>query len=455
MIRLLSLLRIIGIAGVIPVSTSLAEPTLAPLPISPLWKSEEFQKVLTGSYGIDSRIEPVITVDEEEYLNDAAELMAKGDRDAAISLFEGASITQESPAMLFTLANLQFEAGEAESAAETFRNAFARFPNFRDAHRNLAISLIELEEYEEAQKHLIRAVELGASDGLTLGMLGYCHAIDENYQSSLQSYRLAQISMPKEVQWKMGEAVALQQTHQTVAAIALYREILKQNPTDTMVWKNLAYALQQNEDETAAISAFEILEAFGAGGPSERLTLGHLYLANDLSSAALHAYANALKEPENLPSLTSIVSALRFLGDREHWNKAEKLHALILAAYPNADDAELTRIGALIAFENGDQDEAIATIRELVENDPLDGQAIITLGRFHQTRKELVEAEMVLEQAALLPEHAANAYLQLGRISVEKGEYQEAVERIEKSHDRNPRPSVTTYLEAVRKLVRD
>jgi len=39
-----------------------------PLPIDPLWQSETFRETVTGSFGIDSRIEPRITVDEEFYL---------------------------------------------------------------------------------------------------------------------------------------------------------------------------------------------------------------------------------------------------------------------------------------------------------------------------------------------------------------------------------------------------
>ena len=45
-----------------------ADTEVKPLPIDSLWESEGFLKALTASYGIDSRIEPRITVDEEHYL---------------------------------------------------------------------------------------------------------------------------------------------------------------------------------------------------------------------------------------------------------------------------------------------------------------------------------------------------------------------------------------------------
>ncbi|MEM9018824.1 MAG: hypothetical protein AAGC68_17580, partial [Verrucomicrobiota bacterium] len=124
--------------AVIPLAVESAEP----LPIDPLWQSESFQKSVTGSYGIDTRIEPRLTTDEEFYLRAVAEAMAAGDRSKAIEELEGSSLLPESPAMLFQLGGLRFEEGNLDASAETFRSAIDLFPNFRDAHRNLAIALV-------------------------------------------------------------------------------------------------------------------------------------------------------------------------------------------------------------------------------------------------------------------------------------------------------------------------
>ena len=76
------------------------------LPIDPLWKSESFRKAITGSYGIDSQIEPRITTDEEFYLDAAATAMADQDRKRAISTLSDSSLLERSPAMLFMLGTL-------------------------------------------------------------------------------------------------------------------------------------------------------------------------------------------------------------------------------------------------------------------------------------------------------------------------------------------------------------
>ena len=149
-----------------------------PLPIDPLWQSETFRKSLTATYGIDSRIEPRITEDEAFYLEQVGTSMAANDRPAAIKALTDSSLLEGSPAMLSTLASLQFEEGKADEAVKHFTAAIEKFTNFRDAHRNLAVVYVQLEDFEKAKTHLVRALELGSQDGLTAGLLGYCHARD-------------------------------------------------------------------------------------------------------------------------------------------------------------------------------------------------------------------------------------------------------------------------------------
>ncbi|MEM6279081.1 MAG: tetratricopeptide repeat protein [Verrucomicrobiota bacterium] len=422
-------------------------------PTSDLWKSPQFQRMVTGSYGIDSRIEPLITVDEEEYLQDGAELLAKGDREGAIELYEGASILPQSPAMMFSLASLKFEEGEFEEAKKSFLSALESFPNFRDAYRNLGMALIQLNEIEEAETALVRAVELGAKDGISLGLLGYCHAIDGDFQAALQSYRLAQVTMPDEIEWKLGEARCLAELGQTEEAVGLYRELLKTLPTSSMLWLSLGFSLQQLGDEKGAIHALEVARTFEELNANGLLSLGHLYLGQNLREDALLAYQGAIQTVPPISESDS-TEALRYLVDYNFYEEAKTFDESVLARYPDAKDPQLLRLRALIEFETGEPDKAIDTIRSLVKEDPLDGKALLVLARFLISQEKEVEAEMVLEQATLLQEHAADAYFRLGELFVEQGEYDKAVEKLVQAQSIDPRPSIETYLEAVRELAK-
>ncbi|MEM7603074.1 MAG: tetratricopeptide repeat protein [Verrucomicrobiota bacterium] len=430
-------------------SSLIAEPLF---PTSDLWKSPQFRRVVTGSYGIDSRIEPLITIDEEEYLREAANLLANKDREGAIELYEGASILPESPAMLFSLASLKFEEGEFDEARESFDAALESFPNFRDAHRNLAMTLIQLDEMEDAETSLIRAVELGAQDGVTLGLLGYCHASDGDFQAALQSYRQAQITMPAELEWKLGEARCLRELGLTKIAVGLYRELLKELPTNSSLWLNLAFSLQQLEDDQGAIHALEVARSLGEINAGSLLALGHLYLGQSLPEEALLAYQSSL-EKEPSASENEATEALRYLVDYNHYTQAKSLDQLITLRHPESNDARRPRLQALIEFETGDPDKAIESIRAVVEKDPLDGESLLVLAKFLTSREKSLEAELILEQAALIPDHAADAYFRMGELLVDRGAYKEAIDKLAQAQAIDPRPTVETYLEAVRELV--
>src|SRR5690606_11343281 len=92
----------------------------APLPIDPLWQSDSFRKAVTGSFGIHSRIEPLVTTEEQEVLKEAADKMAAGQRREAIATLSGSPLLERSPAMLFNLATLHYEEGNKEAALTHF-----------------------------------------------------------------------------------------------------------------------------------------------------------------------------------------------------------------------------------------------------------------------------------------------------------------------------------------------
>lgn len=424
-----------------------------PLPLDPFWKSETFRKSMTGSYGLDARIEPRITEDEAFYLEEASKLMGEDDRAAAIEKLEDADLVDRSPAIRFALANLQFEEGLTEEAAENFAKTLEQFPNFRDAHRNYAVVLVQQEEFDEAKKHLVRAIELGSRDGVTTGLLGYCHLLDKNYQAALQAYRLAQMTAPGERQWKQGEAQALQNLEQPAAAASLYREMLRDTPETTELWMNLADAAIQLDQQDRAVSALEIAHRLGGLDGNSLLTLGHLYLDEDLPGEALARYREALADQPR-PSLDSAIKGLDYLTAHGHWPQAKDFVDIIGIAYPDAESPRLARATALVEFETGDKAAALARLEELSEKDPTDGQALLLLARFHHREGERERAEMLLDQAALLDEFEADALTQHGKLLVEAGDYEKAAEKLDRAVQIEPSPYLEEYLVAVKGLAK-
>jgi tetratricopeptide (TPR) repeat protein len=437
-----------------------------PLPIDPLWQSETFRKSITASYGIDSRIEPRITEDEAFYLDESAKAMAANDRTKAISVLRESSLLEKSPAMLFTLASHLFEAGEAKDADESvkfFESALAQFPNFRDAHRNLGVVLIQREEFEKAKSHLVRALALGSQDGTTAGLIAYCHARDGHHQAALDAYRLAMLTQPEERQWKLGEAQALLALKRPLEAASILQALIALAPGETATWLIQADAWSDLDESLAAAANLEIVHRAGTLEPNALLSLWHLYLQSDLPELALERYRAALAST-NPPSPTRAIEALELFLSRSDWPLAKEYVTTLetVAGYREALDpakgekdllSRLTRARAVLELETGDAATGAKRIEEWLRREPLDGECLLLLARFREEAGQKIEAAMLLEQAARIPATAAGALLAHGRLLVAAADYEKALEHLEKSQELSPNESLSDYIVAIRELV--
>jgi tetratricopeptide (TPR) repeat protein len=436
-----------------------------PLPIDSLWKSETFRKSITASYGIDSRIEPRITEDEAFYLDESAAAMAADDRETAIKVLAESSILERSAAMLFTLAGRQFEEGITDESLKNFEAAIALFPNFRDAHRNYAVALIQTGKFDVAKPHLIRALELGAQDGTTAGLLGYCHAREDHHRAALDAFRLAMLTQPSERQWIIGEAQALQALGQTRDAANLYQSLIDAEPTESNLWLTQADTWIALDTPLKAIANLELVHRSGTLTSSATISLGHLYLQSDLPDLACDRYRAALIAAEPA-QLDDAIDALEMLVNSAEWARAGEIAALIESSEPyrpllNSETPDkdllsrLTRARALVELETGDAAAGAKLVEAWLGKDPLDGHSLLLLSRFREESGQREEAEMLLEQAEGLSDVSSAAHLRHGRLLVSEREYAKALEHLEKSYELEPHDSLAEYLEAVRELAPD
>ncbi len=428
----------------------------APLPIDPLWKSDAFRRAMTASYGVDARIEPRLSSAEKEVLDAVARAMGDGDRKGAIAVLTASSLLSESAALLFSLGNLRFEEDDPENARENFANAIALYPNFRDAHRNLAVVLVQAGEFEAAEPHLIRAIELGAQDGLSFGLLGYCHLQSGRHAAALQAYRMAQMTMPREIQWKMGEAECLLALDSLTEAESLFAALLELNPRDGGIWLNQANVWLQDGDETKAAANLEFVRRMGTLEASGLLTLGHLYRNTGLTDRALSAWTEALSLETPL-ALQPALSILERLTQSADWPETRTWIEALEGQFefePETDAARsLQRAKALLELEDGDPAEGLKLVEALVAQDPLDGPALLLLARYRSNEGKSEEAVLLCDQAAAVPEVARNARCLQVVYLVSLNRIKPAIALLQEALDLEPNEPLERYLAQLRSMV--
>ncbi|MDF1813892.1 MAG: tetratricopeptide repeat protein [Verrucomicrobiales bacterium] len=430
-----------------------------PLPIDALWKSEAFRKAYTASYGIDSKIEPLINEDESFYLAEAAKLMAEEDRPAAIQKLLDSDISEESPAILFSLGNFHYEEGNQDVAIDYYNKAIALFPNFRDAHRNVAMLEIQKEQYDEAETHLKRAVELGSQEGLTYGLLAFCHTQKKRLQAALSAYRMAQVTMPDEIQWKLGEAHTLQAIGDAAHASAIYGELIEKFPSDVYLWINRANTLVQTEKPVEAIAHLEMADRIKELAPSNRVYLGQMYMGQSLYDSAMENFTSAIATKG--VDLAAAVGCLGLLNNHRKWALAktlgEKLFEVYFEEIEKPENIKYysiyQRTMAIAELETGNSKAGAKRVEALLSKDPLDGDALMLLAKFREEQNRQDDAIVLLEQAAVVPEHRAAALFAHGKILVNRFQYKEALKLLEESNHIDPKDSLKQYIEAIRELL--
>ena len=205
----------------------------------------------------------------------------------------------------------------------------------------------------------------------------------------------------------------------------------------------------------AVVLALLVLDVFGIASTEALATLGDLYLNCRQPVEALTAYEEAFAgEKPPLDRLLRSAEGFLMLGI------PAEAECLLQQARKSASSLspdqrrKLLRLEARHAYLSGDRKKALRAYERLLEEHPLDGDALIALGDIHREACALEEAMMAYERAGRISGKEAQALVRQAQVEVGREHYARAVERLEAAQTIDPRPNVARYLVQVRRLVR-
>ncbi len=436
-------------------SASAAEP----LPLSKAyWKDAAFIKSFNGSYRINARIEPQVSTEERGVLLSIQSLMVSGERKSALKKIEGNKLIKTSAAFMFNAGNIHFELGDMEAAEKQYQSAIKIFPSFRRAYRNLGFVYANLGDWEKALPALEEALRLGDQDGSTYGQLAYGRLHQEQYASALQSYRLAQVTQPDNVDWKAGVAQCLQYLDRDEEALALLDEVIRVRPTEVsyyLLQSSIQLSLGRNDE------ALVNLEYVRRLGDDKLDAENHLLLAQlHIQSGNLTLAEPLLKKAVTLEKkalYTSSLNTLSFVIDQRYWELGKSFFAAINESYTGTQnpklDAKKSRLHAVMKIESGeDLEGGVSILESLVKKDPLDAQSLVLLGRQRMIANKPHVAEMLFRQAAHIPEHEYESRVELSQLCVAMKRYPDAVKELKLALKLQNSSQLREYKEAIEKL---
>lgn len=424
-----------------------------------LWYSPSFRHAFMGTYGVNADIEPKTTLPEKAQMEQVLAMMkAKGGDEKARLYLERIITPSMSAVFDFTLANIYFQRDQALAAAKWYQRAIDKFPSFQRAHKNLGLARARAEDYERAIAAFSRAIELGANDGVTFGLLAFAYLMTEQFSAAEGAYRQAVMLQPASTDWKLGLTRCLLRQGKYEETVTLCEELIRRDPARSDYWLLQANAYLGMKQPIKAALNYEHLNLMGQGTPALLNNLGDIYVNEGLFDVAADVYTESFRRAPADEGKRAVRNA-EVLASRGAVEEAGRLTAMLREkvgdALPVEDRKRLLKVEArIMAARGANGEEHAKLLAEIVELDPLDGEALILLGQYYTAAGAIEKAVFYFERAEGVEKSEAEARLRHGQCLVKARKYQEAVPLLKRAQELRPRDDVARYLEQVERMAR-
>lgn len=422
-----------------------------------IWNDSSFQKRFAESYMAETEIEPRVTMEERDRMQKVLGFMSSGEMDKAAGLLEKSRGDKANALYDFMLANILFQQEKIDQAAGIYQIAVEKYPKFRRAWRNLGLIYVRMSEFEKALPALTRVIELGGSDSLTYGLLGFAYSSVENHLSAESSFRMAVLLDPATIDWKMGLARSLFKQERYAEAVSLCDSLISGNPDRADFWLLQANAYIGLNQPLKAAENYELVDRIGKSTIDSLNMLGDVYINEGLYEMAVDAYIRAMGKGTQY-KIERAIRAAKALTARGEIKETRKLLDSIKALHggqlSTEDNKDLLKLRARLAVAEGSGGEEARVLEEIVGLDPLDGEALILLGQHSNRNGDTERAVFYYERAANIEKYEADARVRHAQLLVGMGKYDEALPLLRKAQQLKPRDDVLKYMEQVERIAK-
>ncbi len=430
-----------------PPSMKISQPDLAVI-----WNDPGFQKSFIGGYGVSADIEPRIAQDDMALLELVRQLMAE-ELPAAETLLKESVRPEVSAVIDLTLGGVQFQQDKIDDALVNYRNAVAKFPNFRRAYRSIGLICTRKSQYEAAIAAFNKMIELGGADAYSYGLLGFCHSARGDYQPSEAAYRNALLLQPDNVEWRLGLTRSVFKQAKYEDAASLLDVLITNYPDKADFWLLQSHTYLGLKQPMKAAVNLEALDSIGKSTVDSLFTLGDIYVSEALPDMALSAYDRAIAKNPSQPVSRSIRAA-EVLAARGGLLQSKTLLTHVKANWndtlSDTDRRKVLKLQARLTMNSGSGDAETATVlEEVIALDPLDGEALMLLGQHYNRTSQPDKAILYYERAARIDSFAANAKVKIAQVFVAQGRFTEALPLLRDAQSLKPRDDIARYIEQV------
>ena len=372
--------------------------------VSPEWfKTPDFRKKFVGSYGFLPKVEPKVDQEEASFIAELSEVLgAQRFKDAEKRLLTfikerknpvnpEVEAKDVSAALIFTLGNLYYQNGRLTEAESAYKTAIKRFPEYRRAHKNLALLYARSDRMKQAKPHLVKAMDLGDADHLSFGLLGHAMLAEEKALAAETAFRQASLKNPEEKDWKIGLVQALLIKEDWRQSASMMQSLIDENPEDPVMWKQQANCYIQMGEVMRAAENFEVLRLKGLADEASLNTLGDIYSSREEPLLALGAYLSAIRLSKVVKVDRTLKSAgylLQMEAPREAFRLMQNLRAKAGDTLSKDQKVAALLVEADIAIAESDSIDAVDLLKSALVLSPSNGATRLKLGGVYSSLSE-------------------------------------------------------------------
>lgn len=429
-----------------------------PKPIRNLsvWDEELFQRQFLGSYGVNAEIEPRVTAVEREQMEKVMDIMSEeDDMEKAMKQLQKATKDSSSAIFDFTMGNLHFQQDEMDEALVWYGKAIEKFPTFRRAYKNAGLIHVRNGDFGKALPFLTRTIELGGHTSIAYGLLGFAYGSLENHLCAESAYRQAILLDPDTLDWQLGLARSLFKQQKYGDAAGLCNTLIEKIPDNADFWLLQANAYLGLKQPMRAAENYEYVDAMGKATPESMTMLADIYVNESRWDMAADAYLRAY-ELDGGSQPSKALRAANILASRGALDQSKRMLGRVAekkSLLEQGNLKELLKLQARVAVAEGGGEDAVKILEEVVEVDPLDGEALILLAQ-HYGRNVPEKAIFYYERAANIETYEAEAKLYHGQLLVNQSKYNDAIPLLRRAYELKPRADIEDYLKQVERIAK-
>jgi Flp pilus assembly protein TadD len=208
-------------------------------------------------------------------------------------------------------------------------------------------------------------------------------------------------SSPEAVTVRFNYGLALFLNENYMDAATELRAVIAANPRDGEAYYLLAKTLEALKDTTApAVDSHA----------RTNLTAGN-------------RYANLEKEWAKTKNVTDVPLRVEQPQRKDFVSVVlSRRNIATTAAAPAANETETLLAQARTQFKNGNDDDAMATVRRVLAGEPMSAESYLILGKIHLRRGDREQAVSAFKTAIFWNNRQIDAFINLGKIYLERGE---------------------------------